>query len=159
MLKSPPMAKEQLIETWQINNRIDLYLLDAIPEEQLADSLVSKGRDVGKQFGHIHNVRLMWLKVAAPDLNVKQTKIEDEINKKLLKTRLTESGEAIAELLSRAVESGGKVKGFKPHVTAFLGYMLAHDAHHRSQIILALKQSGHKIDQKIGYGIWEWGSR
>jgi len=51
------------------------------------------------------------------------------------------------------------VRGFKPHVTAFLGYLLAHDAHHRSQIILALKQSGHKIDQKVGYGIWEWGSR
>ena len=61
--------------------------------------------------------------------------------------------------MSRAVENGGKVKGFKPHVTAFLGYLLAHDAHHRSQIIIAFKQSGHKIDQKIGYGIWEWGSR
>ena len=153
------MDKEQLVETWQINNRMDLYLLDAIKEEQLGDSLSSKGRDVGKQFAHIHNVRLMWLKVAAPDLNEKQTKIEDDVTKKMLATRFKESGAAIAELLSRAVDNGGKVKGFKPHVAAFLGYLIAHDAHHRSQIILALKQSGHKIDQKIGYGIWEWGSR
>ena len=153
------MDKEQLIETWQINNRIDLYLLDAISEEYLADTLASKGRDVGKQFAHIHNVRLMWLKVAAPDLNEKQTKLDDNITKDFLKTRLTESGLAIEELIARAVDNGGKVKGFKPHVTAFLGYLLAHDAHHRSQIIIALKQSGHKIDQKIGYGIWEWGSR
>jgi uncharacterized damage-inducible protein DinB len=153
------MDKAQLIETWQINNRIDLYLLDAISEAYLADALASKGRDVGKQFAHIHNVRLMWLKVAAPDLNEKQTKVEDNVTKDLLKMRLTESGLAIEELLSRAVDSGGKVKGFKPHVTAFLGYLLAHDSHHRSQIILALKQSGHKIDQKVGYGIWEWGSR
>jgi uncharacterized damage-inducible protein DinB len=153
------MDKVQLVETWQINNRVDLYLLDAIPEEQLADILSSKGRDVGKQFAHIHNVRLMWLKSAAPDLNEKQTKLEDNVTKGFLKTRLTESGLAIEALISRAVESGGKVKGFKPHITAFIGYLLAHDAHHRSQIVLALKQSGHKIDQKVGYGLWEWGSR
>jgi len=153
------MDKDQLIETWQINNRIDLYLLDAISEEYLADTLASKGRDVGKQFAHIHNVRLMWLKVAATDLNEKQAKLEDNVTSDLLQTRLTESGLAIEELIARAVDNGGKVKGFKPHVTAFLGYLLAHDAHHRSQIVIALKQSGHKIDQKIGYGIWEWGSR
>jgi uncharacterized damage-inducible protein DinB len=150
---------EQLVETWQINNRIDLYLLGAIPEEQLAAGLSSKGRDVGKQFAHIHNVRLMWLKSAVPDLHEKQTKLEDNITKDFLHTRLTESGLAVETLIARAIEANGKVKGFKPHVTAFVGYLLAHDAHHRSQIILALKQSGHKIDQKIGYGIWEWGSR
>jgi len=155
------MNKDQILETWQINNRIDLYLLDSIDETHLPDMLSSKGRDVANQFGHLHNVRLMWLKAAAPDLNEKQTKIEPDgdVDKALLKDRLTESGEAINELLSRSVDNGGKVKGFKPHVTAFLGYLLAHDAHHRSQVILALKQSGHKIDQKIGYGIWEWGSR
>jgi uncharacterized damage-inducible protein DinB len=161
MLESRPMDKDHIVETWQINNRVDLYLLDAIAEEHLADTFASKGRDVAKQFAHIHNVRLMWLKVAAPEINATQMKIDTDaaIDKKVLQKRLTESGEAIAELLSNAVDNGGKVKGFKPHVTAFLGYLLAHDAHHRSQVILALKQSGHKIDQKIGYGIWEWGSR
>ncbi|MFL6373914.1 MAG: DinB family protein, partial [Pyrinomonadaceae bacterium] len=93
------------------------------------------------------------------DLNETQTKLENNITKDFLKMRLTESGLAVENLLSRACDNGGKVKGFKPHVTAFLGYLLAHDGHHRSQIIVALKQAGHKIDQKIGYGIWEWGSR
>jgi uncharacterized damage-inducible protein DinB len=155
------MDKQQITETWQINNRIDLYLLNSIADDHLTDSLSSKGRDVARQFAHIHNVRLMWLKAAAPDLRDKQTKLDtdSEVDKALLERRLTESGTAIDELLARSVDNGGKVKGFKPHVTAFLGYLLAHDAHHRSQVILALKQSGHKIDQKTGYGLWEWGSR
>lgn len=155
------MGVQQLIETWAINNRINLYLLDGIEAENLTDILTSKGRDVANQFAHIHNVRLMWLKVALPVELDGLAKIEKDqpIDKELLAASLTRSGESIARLLETAVENGGKVKGFKPHVTAFVGYLIAHDAHHRSQAIIALKQSGHKLNQKTGYGIWEWGSR
>ncbi len=155
------MDAQQLIETWQINNRINLYLLDGIAAEYLDDVLASKGRDVANQFAHIHNVRLMWLKVSLPAEFEGLAKIEKDqpIDKELLATSLARSGESIKRLLEHAVENGGKVKGFKPHVGAFLGYLIAHDAHHRSQVIIALKQSGHRLDQKIGYGIWEWGSR
>jgi uncharacterized damage-inducible protein DinB len=155
------MDEKQLIETWQINSRLDLYLLDSIPEENLADAMTSKGRSAGEQLAHIHNVRLMWLKAALPELLEGQEKIEKGAahNKKLLKKALTASGEAIAKLLEDSIKNGGRVKGFKPHVAAFVGYLIAHDAHHRAQAIIALKQSGHKLDQKILYGVWEWGSR
>ncbi len=151
----------QLVETWQINNRINLYLLDALAGEHLADSLVSKGRSAGEQFAHIHNVRLMWLKAAMPEALGALAKIENEraCDKPLLHASLTASGAAIERLLEHAVQNGGRVKGFKPHATAFVGYLVAHDAHHRSQIIIALKQSGHPLDKKTLYGIWEWGSR
>lgn len=155
------MDKAQILDTWQIDNRINLYLLEAIPEEQLNDAMTSKGRAAGEQLAHIHNVRLMWLKAAAPELLEGQTKMEkgESGDKALLAQRLGESGEAIGKLLERAIDKGGKVKGFKPHVTGFLGYLIAHDAHHRSQAIIALKQGGHHLSQKVLYGIWEWGSR
>jgi uncharacterized damage-inducible protein DinB len=53
---------DQLIETWAIHNRINLYLLEAVAPEHLANVGPSKGRSVGEQFAHLHNVRLMWLK-------------------------------------------------------------------------------------------------
>ena len=59
--------EEPLVETWSIHNRINLYLLDAIADESLALAL-PKCRTVFDQFAHIHNVRLMWLKSAAPEL-------------------------------------------------------------------------------------------
>ena len=151
---------KELLETWEINNRINLYLLNAIDEKNLPDISASKGRTVGEQFAHMHNVRLMWLKAAMPALLEEQTKIEKEskLTKKLLSAQLEKSSEAILKLLMNGFEIG-RIKGFKPHPAAFFGYLISHESHHRGQIILSLKQSGHPIDQKTQYGIWEWGSR
>ena len=155
------MDEKQFLETWEIHNRINLYLLDAVEPASLVSVSASKGRTVGEQFAHVHNVRLMWLKSAAPDLLAGLMKIEKEqaVDKKLLRQNLTKSGEAIKSLLDQSLRTGGKVKGFKPHAAAFLGYLIAHESHHRGQIILSLKQAGKVLDKKILYGIWEWGVR
>ena len=155
------MEGKQFLETWDIHNRVNLYILEAIEPEHLTDVSASKGRNVGEQFAHIHNVRLMWLKSAAPELLGKLKKIEkdDATNKKLLQQSLTDSGRAINLVLAKSIESDGKIKGFKPHVAAFLGYLISHESHHRGQIALSVKQSNHPLSKKISFGIWEWGVR
>lgn len=155
------MSNDQLVETWQIHDRINLYLLDAVEPASLASYSASKGRSVGEQFAHLHNVRLMWLKSAAPELLAGLEKIEqDQANdKKLLRKSLIDSGKAIANLFTSSLATGGKIKGFKPHAAAFLGYLISHESHHRGQIALALKQAGKPLDKKIGFGMWEWGVR
>ncbi len=135
---------DPLIETWQINDRINRYMLEAIPPEALTGvQLTGKGWNVGQQFAHIHNVRLLWLQSAAPELM----------------SALTASGEAITALLEKAIAAGGKVKGFKPHATAFVGYLCSHEGYHRAEVGIILTQSGHPLDKKVAFGIWEWGVR
>lgn len=150
---------EALIETWRINDRINRYLLAAIPPEHLATPL-AKGKTVAANFTHVHNVRLMWLKSAAPDLIDGQTKFEKEaVGHAILAQRLQESGEAIAELIARVETPEGRIKGFKPHAAAFVGYLISHETHHRAMVEIALRQAGLPLDDKTAYGLWEWGVR
>jgi uncharacterized damage-inducible protein DinB len=65
---------------------------------------------------------------------------------------------AIESVLEEGLTTG-RVKGFKPHPEAFLGYMIAHESHHRGQIILILKEHAHLPDKKTLYGLWEWGTK
>jgi len=152
---------EQVLDTWRIHDRINRYLLAAVPAEALAAVSASKGRTVGEQFAHVHNVRLMWLKQAAPELLAGLEKIEKDAagDADGLRAALEGSGRAVEELLRRGLEEGGRIKGFKPHTPAFLGYLVSHESHHRGQISLTLKQAGFPLERKVAYGIWEWGVR
>jgi uncharacterized damage-inducible protein DinB len=151
---------DALLETWQIHDRINRYLLDAIPDEALSASL-PKCRNISSLLAHVHNVRLQWIQAAAPELLAGLDKLDTKavVSKPELRKALEASGQAIEKLARKSLDAGGRVKGFKPHAVAFLGYLISHESHHRGQIGWTLKQSGHPLPPKIAFGLWEWGVR
>jgi uncharacterized damage-inducible protein DinB len=151
---------DPLIDAWRIGGTVVQFVLAAIAPESLGDRGASKGRSVGEMIAHIHNVRLMWLQSAAPALLAGLAKIEkDAAGDKIgLDTALTASAAAIAAMLEGAI-AAGRVKGFKPHPSAFVGYLIAHESYHLGEIGVALQQSGHALDKKTAFGMWEWGAR
>ncbi len=61
--------REELREAWMTNHRINLALLNAISDEGLSATLSTRGgRDVARQFAHLHNVRLAQMEKRARDL-------------------------------------------------------------------------------------------
>ena len=150
-----------LVETMQISNRIVLFVLEHIKPEQLGTRPQNKGRTVGEMLAHLHNNRLLWLEVADKTLFAAQTKLskEDALDKDKLTQALQASIEAVNTVVEKAVASRGRVKGFKPHPTAFVGYLIAHDFYHLGEIGIWLAQSGFPLEQKVAYGLWEWGVR
>src|SRR5262249_10522153 len=120
-------------------------------------TLSPRGRNVAQQFAHMHNVRLMWLEIIAKDAEKKLDKIEKENagNRKLLRTWLDASAKAISDVLQTATD-GEEIKGYKKGGANLLSYFISHEAHHRGNILLTLKQTGHKIDKQLTYDIWDW---
>lgn len=147
----------ELVEAWEINARLNLYLLEAVSDEQL-DIKLEKGKTVMGNFAHIHNVRRMWVKSAAADLHDGIPKLEAPNRSELL-AALELSTSAMSEIFRRAETTDGRVKGFKPHAAGFLGYIVSHEAFHRTCIELALRQAGQPLSDKVAYGLWEWGVR
>ena len=159
-----------VVEAFLTNERVNQLLLEHL-DEQVWNAppppLVREGAGVRKGAGrtiaaivaHVHNVRHMWLVVSA-----KGTPIPDKLDRKKVtlaqaQRALASSAEAVRGLLERSVESGGRVKEFRPDVVGFLGYLVAHEAHHRGQICLLARQLGYALPQEVNFGLWDWAKR
>ena len=152
--------KEQLLDTWQINNRMNLLLMDNISDTGMEKTLSTRGgRTVYQQWVHIHNVRMQWLEVSAKDIFSKYSILNKEsaFDRKALRKAFEDSAKGVEELLSRSWDDGGKIKSFRKGVIPMLGYFISHESHHRGSIILTLKQTGEKIPDAVKWGLWEWG--
>ena len=153
--------EEQIVQMWSIHARIQLFFLNALTPEQLAVTATSKGKSVADQFGHMHNVRLMWLKASAPDLLEGLEKLEkaSTLEAGVLAIAMQASAAAIETLVRRSAASGGKVKCFKPDVVSFVGYLISHESFHAGKADMSLRLAGLPVDDKTHYGMWEWGVR
>jgi uncharacterized damage-inducible protein DinB len=151
--------EQQILDTWFINHRTNLMLLNNLTEEALTLTTSKRGGgNVGHQLAHMYNVRFWKLEKFNKELvkDLATVKAEDTKTIAMLKDCHTISAGRIAEMLKDGIENGGSVKGNKRGLVPLLGYFIHHEAHHRGNILLTLKLCGFKLTNELKYGIWEW---
>ena len=149
---------DAVLRSFAIHNRIHLYLLDALaPEAWEAEPPGGKGRTLAALVSHIHGVRLMWLKAAR--VKTLPSPLEKTASIAEAKEALNASAEALNERLSKALHGDGRIPNFKPDAWAFVSYLIAHEAHHRGQMMMLARQLGHPLDKSTNFGLWAWGVR
>jgi uncharacterized damage-inducible protein DinB len=149
-----------LLNAFAINDRINHYVIDNLPDAAWrAEPLDGRGRTVAAIVAHMHNVRVMWLKAAAKGSKIPEQLDRTKITQAQAKKGLEQSHDALAGVLRSAIHGDGRIKSFKPDAASFFGYLISHDAHHRGQIAMLARQTGHPLPQKAMFGMWEWGSR
>src|SRR5690242_15501732 len=105
--------EQQVIETWFINHRTNLKLLDNLTEEALTLTTSKRGGGtVGHQLAHLYNVRFWKLEKIDKELvkDLGTIKAEDPKSIAMIKECHTISADMVAEMLKEGIENGGKVK-------------------------------------------------
>ena len=146
----------QFREAWLVNHRVNALLLDAVGEEGLEQSYAPRARNVRKVFVHMHNQRLNWLGATLKNPpKIARLKAREAHDVATLKAALEESGQAMADLVERIFRKE-EVKGFDRSPATFLAFVLAHEAHHRGQVVLTLRMAGKPIPREAANALWDW---
>jgi uncharacterized damage-inducible protein DinB len=159
-----------LLASWRTNSRVTAYLVEQVPAA-LWDAAVpgAPRRTVRMIAGHLHNARCTWVKTLGREHGVAVPVAVDrrKVTRQALLSALKRSSNGIEALLELGLAAGGHVppsKGYiwrnlpldVPHV---LTYFVAHEGHHRGQIVMLARQLGHRLPPEVAGGLWQFTTR
>lgn len=150
------MDLDDVLEAWRVNEAVNAELLGLCADDTF-EFKPGKGKTIRSNWVHIVGVRRMWIEEkmsraaeGVPKLDW-QTATREEIVAGLALT-----GSLMGEVFSRRFESTKPVR-WKP-MTCF-AYCIAHEAHHRSQIEIALRLNGREPPDLTLINLWNWSKK
>jgi uncharacterized damage-inducible protein DinB len=120
-------------------------------------------KTIGMIAAHLHNSRCMWVKSlgAAHGIDVPRRVDLRRAKQAEVVAALPRSSEGLVDLIELGIAHGGQLppafwQNFPTDLQHFLSYFAAHEGHHRGQLIMAVRQLGHRLPPDVVGGVWQW---
>jgi uncharacterized damage-inducible protein DinB len=162
--------RETILNTWRTNNRVTVFLVEHLPARLWAAAVPGAPRRTIRMIaGHLHNARCMWIKTLGQPQGIPVPRGVDRRRggRREGVPSLQRSSRGNLHLLTHGCEQGGSIAGPSTYtwrnlpldVGHVLGYFVAHEAHHRGQIVLVARALGYRLPMAITAGLWQWTKR
>lgn len=119
--------------------------------------------------GHIHNVRCTWIRTLGSEhgIVVPRPINQHKVGPNELLPALSRSSRGMTNLLKLGIDRGGVLppsssypwRNLPLDVGHVLTYFVAHEGHHRGQIVMLARQLGYRLPVEVTGGIWHWSKR
>ena len=161
---------DAVVATWKTNNRVTAFLFENLPAELWSTVVPGMPRRTVRMIaGHIHNARCMWIKTLGNEhgIVVPRPVNRHKVSPKELLPALRRSSRGIIDLLNLGFGRGGVIPASSSYVWRnlpldvghVLTYFVAHEGHHRGQIVMLARQSGFRLPVEITGGLWHFSKR
>ena len=159
--------ESDLIAAWRTNHRVTVYLIKHLPAELWSMNVPgSPRRTIRMLAAHIHNTRCSWIKMIGERHGVVVPQSVDGrvVRPAELTRALERSSRGMIELIRLGSTRGGTIppaawQNFPTDLVHFLSYFVAHEAHHRGQLVMLARQLGHRLPVEVTGGLWQWKKR
>jgi uncharacterized damage-inducible protein DinB len=147
------------------NDRMNQHLIEHLDPAAWKAKPPGTTRTIAAIFTHTHNVRCKWIRLTAPHLKIPPQLNRTHCTPKQARAALAESALRCTELLAEALgDNDTRIKKFHrdgwakpwPVGPEMLCYMIAHEAHHRGQVLMLAHQLGFPLPTEVMSGIWDW---
>ena len=164
---APLEPAESMLAAWETNNRVTMFLIGQLPREVFQAPVPGVPRRTVRLIAaHIHNSRRGWIRTLCGESGVAVPEPVDKrtVTRKQLVAALRRSGAGMRKLLEHGFAKGGRIpappsyvwRNLPLDVGHVLSYFVAHEGHHRGQIVLISRQLGHPISLELSSGLWAW---